>query len=472
MVHRIAVYTFVFLFIAVSVVAQDTSPPGAASLQDAASYAARYGVGVDEAIRRLKLQREAGDLDAALSAEERATFAGLWIEHTPRYRVVVRFTDRASEARLQARLAKGPLADLVETLPARWTLAQLESHQAESRAAARRAGVRINSDVNVFENRVELHVLDPQELLSMRVHLPPSVEITRVRELARPQAVIDGGSPLSTCTAGFTVVSPNYDMGVLTAGHCADQQSFQGIALPFRGQDVSGDQDVQWHSTCDLVQASNLFNSGIDLRPVLATRSRSYQPLGQFLCKFGKATGRTCGTIYSKSYDPGYAFNGTFVYVKGGTVNLSEEGDSGAPWFVENDAYGIQSGGVGNDAYYMAINYVSTLGVSVLTAPPPAGQCNTPPQASFTMARRFDGTVTFDASASSDPDGRIVRYDWDFGDGTTGSSTSPVIAHVYPRETNSYWIVLTVTDNEGKRASAVRELLLCYPLTDCREPIQ
>lgn len=472
MVHRLPLYTFVFLFIAVSVLAQDTSPPGAASLQDAASYAAQYGVDVGEAVRRLKLQRQVGDLDAALSAEEGTTFAGLWIEHTPRYRVVVRFTDRASEARLHARINKGPLADLVETQPARWTLAQLETHQAESRAAARRAGVRMNSDVNVFENRVELQVLDPQELLSMRTQLPPSVEIKRVKELAKPEAVIDGGSPLSTCTAGFTVVSPSYDMGVLTAGHCADQQSFQGIALPIRGQDVSGDQDVQWHSTCDLVQASNLFHSGIDLRPVLATRSRNYQPLGQFVCKNGKATGRTCGTIYSRSYDPGAAFNATFIYVKGGTVNLSEEGDSGAPWFVEYDAYGIQSGGVGNDAYYMAINYVSSLGVTVLTAPAPAGQCNTPPSASFTMARRFDGTVTFDASASSDPDGRIARYDWDFGDGTTGSSTSPAITHVYPRETNSYWIVLTVTDNEGKRATASRELVLCYPLMDCREPIQ
>ncbi|UCE90807.1 MAG: PKD domain-containing protein, partial [Methanobacteriota archaeon] len=41
-----------------------------------------------------------------------------------------------------------------------------------------------------------------------------------------------------------------------------------------------------------------------------------------------------------------------------------------------------------------------------------------PPVASFTVS--VDGlTVSVDASASYDPDGTIVDYDWDFGDGST-----------------------------------------------------
>jgi VCBS repeat-containing protein len=54
--------------------------------------------------------------------------------------------------------------------------------------------------------------------------------------------------------------------------------------------------------------------------------------------------------------------------------------------------------------------------------------------------------VSFDGSGSSDVDGTIVSYDWDFGDGTTGSGATP--SHTYA-ETGLYTVSLTVTDNGG-----------------------
>jgi hypothetical protein len=64
----------------------------------------------------------------------------------------------------------------------------------------------------------------------------------------------------------------------------------------------------------------------------------------------------------------------TFIRVNNdqGYSDLASPGDSGGPWFLVGTAYGINSGEPGsdlNDAIYMAINYVSSLGVSVLTAP-------------------------------------------------------------------------------------------------------
>ena len=54
--------------------------------------------------------------------------------------------------------------------------------------------------------------------------------------------------------------------------------------------------------------------------------------------------------------------------------------------------------------------------------------------------------VTFDASASIDPDGTISSYVWDFGDGTSlGGET---IQHTYTNA-GKYHVILTVTDNEG-----------------------
>ncbi|MCA9401258.1 MAG: PKD domain-containing protein, partial [Candidatus Omnitrophica bacterium] len=55
-------------------------------------------------------------------------------------------------------------------------------------------------------------------------------------------------------------------------------------------------------------------------------------------------------------------------------------------------------------------------------------------------------TVQFSSSGSTDPDGQIVSYVWDFKDGSTTSSVNP--SHTF-QNAGSYNVVLTVTDNEG-----------------------
>lgn len=54
--------------------------------------------------------------------------------------------------------------------------------------------------------------------------------------------------------------------------------------------------------------------------------------------------------------------------------------------------------------------------------------------------------ITFDGFGSSDPDGNIVSYAWDFGDGNTGTGVDPT--HTYIQD-GIYTVTLTVTNNDA-----------------------
>jgi len=60
--------------------------------------------------------------------------------------------------------------------------------------------------------------------------------------------------------------------------------------------------------------------------------------------------------------------------------------------------------------------------------------------------------VAFDGSASNDPDGSIISYSWDYGDGATGSGVNP--SHTYA-SASVYNVTLTVTDDAGATDSAM-----------------
>src|SRR5207247_5124675 len=87
---------------------------------------------------------------------------------------------------------------------------------------------------------------------------------------------------------------------------------------------------------------------------------------------------------------------------------------------------------------------------------------NAPPRAAFQFSPGtidIGVSVMFDGSASTDPDGTIASFSWDFGDGSLGSGVQA--SHGYARK-GTFGIALTVVDNLGlsnrtTRAIAVQD---------------
>jgi PKD repeat protein len=139
----------------------------------------------------------------------------------------------------------------------------------------------------------------------------------------------------------------------------------------------------------------------------------------------------------SESYDP----DGSIV------IYSWDFGDGNTENGVEvNHAY--QDDGV----YTVTLTVVDNDGATVSVTATKSG-LNRPPIAIFTENTtmvRPDDVIRFDASESYDPDGTIVSYFWDFGDGTT--ATSIMTDHIYHEEGDKK-VILTVTDDDGATGS-------------------
>jgi PKD repeat protein len=84
---------------------------------------------------------------------------------------------------------------------------------------------------------------------------------------------------------------------------------------------------------------------------------------------------------------------------------------------------------------------------------------NTPPVADFTSS--IDGqTASFDASSSSDVEGPIASYAWNFGDGETGTGVNP--SHDYASG-GTFNVKLTVTDGGGATDSVTKQVTIDAP---------
>lgn len=148
--------------------------------------------------------------------------------------------------------------------------------------------------------------------------------------------------------------------------------------------------------------------------------------------------GQTVTFDASNSSDPdGTIVNYFWIFGDGTTENQTGEVTT-IHSYTSEGSYNVTLTVTDND------QLTNTTAKSITVSPPPKEA----PEASFSYSPlnpEVNETVTFDASGSSDADGTIINYMWDFGDGTTGAGITAT--HSYTLN-GTYTVVLTVTDND------------------------
>jgi hypothetical protein len=364
--------------------AQPAESQEQALAQDSAQYAAQFGVSPAEALRRLKAQEASVAATDAIAREFAERLAGISVEHSPEYRIVVLLTGSEPVA---ARTAAG--IPIVFRTGARATHAQavaaMRRHLVDFRTelpGARGAGYDQRTGEVVL-------LITPAEAQSPGVEAirarAEAISAVPVRVVVNPLlesnmgvvggARVEGLNVLTNrqnrCTTAFVVTNGEVN-AITTAAHCPDQLTYaeadgSSVLLPMIGSWGAAYRDVQINGSAK--SADPYFYSDEaagSLRKVETWRSVASTRAGDFVCHYGSSSGYSCATVELTDYAPpgdlcGGPCSPTWVTVKGPSC---VPGDSGGPVFLGEVAFGIAKG-INRDEsgscefyYYMSTDYL------------------------------------------------------------------------------------------------------------------
>ncbi|MFD2338780.1 S1 family peptidase, partial [Clavibacter michiganensis subsp. tessellarius] len=154
-------------------------------------------------------------------------------------------------------------------------------------------------------------------------------------------ALTPGSSGRTVCTSAFVVSSrSNADLGIVTAGHC-EGSLWQAYRYPFdfRAESAGSIGDAEWRRSPRMMDAWFHYDYSLG-RP---QQGNATARPGDYVCAFGRTTGRTCGTVQSVGQQATSDYGTSYgLTTRNGEVN--QGGDSGGPVYNNNLAYGITKG--------------------------------------------------------------------------------------------------------------------------------
>jgi surface-anchored protein len=166
------------------------------------------------------------------------------------------------------------------------------------------------------------------------------------------------------------------------------------------------------------------------------------------------------------------------------TATASDPNPGGAitkyEWDLNGDGtFGTDTGGVSSTSttfstagtYTLHVRVTNSDGATVIAPVTvtvnPVGTTDQPPVASLSVpsVAVIGQPVTLDASGSTDPDGTVTKYEWDFnGDGIYDQTTTqPTVSHTFSGPAGQPTVGLRVTDNSGSTATTTAKVNLVLP---------
>ncbi|HYW17240.1 MAG TPA: hypothetical protein VE891_13945 [Allosphingosinicella sp.] len=338
---------------------------------DAEWYARSQGVTKEEAIRRLRIQREMGDVIDRMRSQYQGRLAGIVIEHKPAYRLKLRLTGSEAVAAQSVSLGGSTLPIAFEIGAPATVDALVASIQSNLPALKTLFPTLDGIGTDESTSQIVLTVYAPDAVTATAakakeaqvaelLKLPFRIETTTVREVL---ADVRGGARIAAsgggyCTTGFVVKNTSGTTGVATAGHCEGMDTYynpSGTTIPTTivasSEIVDADQDVEVH-TSGYVERPEFYADTTDSARVLTGRRyKTSTGFGDNVCHRGVRTLYSCGLVKQTNYTPldsagnparcgAVACGPYYVRVEGPEL-ACYQGDSGGPVFASTVAFGL-----------------------------------------------------------------------------------------------------------------------------------
>lgn len=344
----------------------------------------------------LNVQEQSRALIGTIRDKYADRLAGMYIEHVPTHRLVVRLVGAEPEDTVVAEYGPDKLEVVFET-GALHTLAELMKQFETALPKLRETIPGLQGgfvDERTGEIVIEISEADRQMVADSRTFESLTVPV-RVKWTTEPnqldavfgsgRIVYPKGGVSYQCTTGFVVKqTASGAFGIASAGHCASDTGLYNYTgadsathvLSLAGSSRTSTSDLNWMNASG-VGFGPWFYSSTGWRQVTAVLQQTQTLVGDVVCRYkaGTGGGEGCGTVTSVAYYPGSICGpsevgiclSTFVGVAGTTCSAG--GGSGGPWYFNATwAAGIHMGSrpSAGECFYTSVTRLSMMGVQVL----------------------------------------------------------------------------------------------------------